>query len=237
MSRTMKALVAVAGAALLATLVLGTALAQTDQGAAAAGTDYRQAFLDRLAAVLGVDRPRLDSAIKQANTDVIDQAEKNGDLSKNQADALRKRVENGEWPGPWGMGHKFGRFGHGRFGHGPFGRGWMKGMDGAGLDAAATALGISRDELLTQLRDGKTLGEIADARGVDRRKVQDALVAAHKQKLDDAVKNGNLTQKQADQMLKWFQGMNVMDMPIGGCATKWYKKSRTSPATGTSTSL
>lgn len=212
MSKKLRILLGLGGAALLIMLLLVPALAQTN-GTGTAGTNYNETFLDRLAGLLGTDRSRLDTAVKQAGNDVITQAENDGTISKERADWMRQRVDKGGWHG-WGKGF----MGPGR--HGPFGHRGMKGIHGAGLDAAANALGITRDQLNAELRDGKTLGEIADARGVDRQKVKDALVADHKQKLDEAVKNGNLTQKQADLMLELFQTKDLLDKPMG-CA--WNK--------------
>jgi hypothetical protein len=73
---------------------------------------------------------------------------------------------------------------------------------GQALAAAAKALGMSKSDLMTQLRSGKSLAAVAKAKGVDVQKVVDALVAEAKQRLADAVKNGRLTQAQADQRLK-----------------------------------
>ena len=78
----------------------------------------------------------------------------------------------------------------------------LAGPDGAGLGAAAKALGMSEGDLLTQLRSGKSLAAVAKAKGVDVQKVVDALVAEAKQRLADGVKSGRLTQAQADQRLK-----------------------------------
>lgn len=231
-----KIIVAAAILALPVMFLVGSALAQTGGTADKTGTDYRQAFKERLAAVLGVDTGRLDAAFKQAGGDVINLAEENGDLTGEQADRMRQRVDKNEWPvwgkGPMGPGHGFGR----HFGRHGFGHGGMKGMGDVGLDAAATALGMTRDDLIAEIKDGKTLGEIADARGVDRDKVQDALIAAHKEKLDEAVKNEDLTQKQADRMLEGFKSVNVLDKPLGRCwgHGKTYGEP---PASGTSTSL
>lgn len=211
--------------AVLAVLLVGAAaLAQTGDGTGRTATDYRQAFLDRLAAILGVDRSRLDGAVRQAGGDVIGQMEQDGVLSAQQADWMRQRIEQGDWPA-WGMGH----WGRHRGWHG----GW-KGIGNAELDAAAGALGITRDELTAQLKDGKTLGEIADARGVDRQKVQDAVVAAYKQRLDQAVQNGDLTQKQADNLLQRFSSLNIMDKPLGRCGWKTGTGSGGATPSGTS---
>jgi hypothetical protein len=61
---------------------------------------------------------------------------------------------------------------------------------------------MTESDLRTQLRSGKSLAAVAKGRGVDVQKVVDALVAEAKQRLADAVKNGRLTQAQADQRLK-----------------------------------
>lgn len=70
---------------------------------------------------------------------------------------------------------------------------------GPGLEAAATALNMSPDDLRAQLRDGKTIADVARAKGVDPQKVIDAMVAAATQHIDQAVKDGKLTAEQAAQ--------------------------------------
>ena len=80
---------------------------------------------------------------------------------------------------------------------GPHGHGGPHG----GLDAAATYLGLSESALQTQLQSGKTLGEIADATaGTSKAGLVAALVADEKSHLAQAVKDGRLTQSQADEM-------------------------------------
>ena len=58
---------------------------------------------------------------------------------------------------------------------GPGGTG--RGHFGAGLDAAAEAIGIESEELRTALRDGSTIAEVAEANDVEVQTVIDALVA------------------------------------------------------------
>jgi hypothetical protein len=88
-----------------------------------------------------------------------------GTITQAQADAITSAVEaarpaDGEGRGP-GMGGRHG---------GPAGRGF-------GLDAAATAIGITSDELKTDLEAGKTIAEVATEKGVDVQTVIDAIVA------------------------------------------------------------
>jgi hypothetical protein len=80
---------------------------------------------------------------------------------------------------------------------GPRGHGGPHG----GFDAAATYLGISESDLMTTLQSGKTLGEVADATaGKSKAGLVAALVADEKSHLAQAVKDGRLTQAQADTM-------------------------------------
>lgn len=65
---------------------------------------------------------------------------------------------------------------------------------------AATALGVSADDLQTQLKAGKTLAQIAQDKGVDVQKVTDALVAEANKRIDQAVTDGKLDATQAAMM-------------------------------------
>ena len=78
--------------------------------------------------------------------------------------------------------------------HGP-------GHGGDDFAAAATYLGLTQAELQTQLQAGKTLGQVAEATsGKSKAGLIAALVAAEKTELAQAVKDGHLTQAQADQI-------------------------------------
>ena len=105
-----------------------------------------------------------------------------GTLTQEQAD---KVIETLKAAGPFG----------GR-GHGP-----GRGVIGQGLEAAASALGVSEDELRTALQDGQTLAQVAESKGVDPQTVIDALVAEAKSHLDEKVAAGDITQEQADSRL------------------------------------
>jgi hypothetical protein len=93
--------------------------------------------------------------------------------------------------------------------------GWGRGFPFFGLrgggstnmfDAVAKALNLTPTQLFEQLHSGKTLDEIAKAQGVDLQAVQDALNAARTQSMKDAinqaVKDGKMTQEQADWLLQ-----------------------------------
>ena len=68
-----------------------------------------------------------------------------------------------------------------------------------GLDTAAETIGISVDDLRAELEDGQTIAEVAEANGVDRQVVVDALVDASNERLDQKVEDGQLTAEEADE--------------------------------------
>jgi hypothetical protein len=74
------------------------------------------------------------------------------------------------------------------------------------LAAAAEALGMTADELSTQLWGGKTLADLADEANVDLQTVRDAVDAACKQATRDAIEqavtDGRLSREQADWLLE-----------------------------------
>jgi polyhydroxyalkanoate synthesis regulator phasin len=74
------------------------------------------------------------------------------------------------------------------------------GMKEDKLGAAAKALGITADELIQDLRDGKSIADVAKAKNVDVSKVIDAIVSDAQSKLDAAVKDGDLTQDEANTL-------------------------------------
>ena len=75
----------------------------------------------------------------------------------------------------------------------------------AAFDAQAKALNLTPTQLFEQLHSGKTLSEIAQAQGVDLATVQEAAktvqVQATKDRIAQAVKDGNMTQDKADWLL------------------------------------
>jgi hypothetical protein len=84
--------------------------------------------------------------------------------------------------------------------HGP---GFGHGHHGGAFAGAEVAkyLGLTQAQLVEQLRAGKSLAEIAAAQGKSVAGLKDAIVAAAKTHLDQAVADGHLTAAQEKQML------------------------------------
>lgn len=111
---------------------------------------------------------------------------------------------------------------------GPFGyggmMGWMYG-DGLGADwhaqmqsVVAKSLGMSVDDLNAQLRQGKTIAQIAQSKEVSLTKLRDDVLAAEQAFVQQAVKDGRLTQAQADAIVQHMSAMaNYWGANGGGC--------------------
>jgi hypothetical protein len=171
----------IAGAVVAAALVGGgaaVAASQLGQG------EEQQAIIDDAAKQLGVEPAQLSDALKGAYKAQVDAAVAAGELTKEQGDALKERIESGELP----------LLGLHRGPHGPHG------LHGK-LDAAATYLGLSEAELHQQLESGKTLAEIATDQGKTVDGLEQALVDAAKKDIAAAVDDGRLTQAQADEII------------------------------------
>jgi predicted DNA-binding protein (UPF0251 family) len=148
-------------------------------------TEESQAVIADAAERLGVDPRDLSEALKQALEDRVDAAVEARRLTRAQGDELKARIAAGDVP--------FGSDGLGRdefFHVGHF----------ADLDAAATYLGLSQDELRSRLFDGKTLAEIAKAQGKTVGGLVKALVKEAEQRIDAAVADGRLTHAQGDEL-------------------------------------
>ena len=96
----------------------------------------------------------------------------------------------------------------------------MPGLRGESLiSVAAEQLGMSQSDLVDELQAGKSIAEIATEKGVDAQTIADAYLAQVKEKLADAVTNGDITQKQSDAMLESMaeQVANQLEAACGGC--------------------
>jgi hypothetical protein len=116
---------------------------------------------------------------------------------------------------------------------GGFGRG---GHGGGDLDAAATVIGVTADELRTALQGGQTLAQVAQGKGIDQATLVSKLVAAEKAEIAADVKAGNLTQAQADSRTADLQSRITAQVtstrPAGGHGRGDGSAPSASPSTG-----
>jgi hypothetical protein len=191
-----------AGALVLGLLAAGiggsVVLAQgpTPQGQSGVKT-LADLFWQALAQKLGTTVDKVKQAETDARKDAITQGVTQGLLTQTQADGMLQRLQNGTLDGPFG----------GRGIGGPFG-GASAAIATAELDAAAKALGMTSADLKTALQT-KTLLALAQEKSLDVTKLRTAIADAEKAAIDQAVKDGTLSQSQADSLKANIKPENI----------------------------
>ncbi len=172
--------VVVAAAAALAAGGGGAAIAATQFDSPGARSD---AIVSDAAKQLGIQPEALSAALKKAEEDQIDADVAAGRLTKERGDALKSAIEAGDLPlAGFGVGPGLGRLGGVGF--------------AIDLDAASSYLGLTQAKLLSSLRDGKSLAEVAADQGKSVDGLVSALEDAVAKQLDARVAAGTLTQDQ-----------------------------------------
>ena len=182
-NRSRRVWIAAVGAGVLSVAGGGAAIAATQ---ASPSADAQAAVIDDAAQQLGVEPSELSAALQKALEARVDAAVAAGRLTEEQGKALKTRF------GPGGRPFLFGGFGFRGF------RGFSHARPFARLDAAYSYLGLTPAELRTQLGSGKTLAEVAKARGKPVEGLINSLIKDAERKLDAAVADGRLTKAQAD---------------------------------------
>jgi polyhydroxyalkanoate synthesis regulator phasin len=184
--------------AALAAVVISVAAVEAAPSPSASPTaskNYAQTFVDKLAGILHLTPAATQDALKQAQLQTVDQMLKDGQITQQQADAMKARINAGQ-----GLGFGFGGR-HGGFGGFKANRALMQSLTTAELNAAAAALHMSTADLQSALKSGKSLSDLETQQKVSDSAVKSAMTNAAKGVLDNAVKAGTITQAQADAIL------------------------------------
>lgn len=148
--------------------------------------------LNAVAKNVGVSNKALRAAVKDALKAQVDQQVKDGVLTEAQGDAIKTKIDSGTvhvGVGPAGMG----------------------GGDLGVLEAASSYLGMTAADIRTALVGGKSLADLATAKGKTAAGLQDAIVANATTQLAAAVAAGDLTDAQRDTILTRLKS-NVADI-------------------------
>lgn len=171
-----------AGVLVLALLVAGIGgTIALAQGPTGTGNTLENLYLSALAQKLGTTVDKLQQAMTDARKDAASQAVKQGLITQAQADQMLQRE---------------------------FGQDVQAAIATARLNAAAKALGMTTTDLTTALQT-KTLLTIANEKKVDVTVLRTAIADAEKAAIDQAVKDGKLTQAQADTMKANIKPENI----------------------------
>jgi hypothetical protein len=191
MKRRMRIALALAAAGLVGGGAVAVAQGQGDDPAA-----EQEAFLEDAASRLGVEPGELESALEEAAVARVDAALESGRLTEEQATELKERIRSGQIGLP-GLGFRGGPLGFG----GRDEHGLMHAGPGL-LEPAAAYLGLEEAALRDRLSEGESLAEIAEAEGKTVDGLVDALVAAARERLDQALDDGRLDEAELDEILE-----------------------------------
>jgi hypothetical protein len=182
----------VATVAATSTPLLAAAPSPSPSASPGTGQAYCDRFTGHVASNLGKTPAQVQKAISDAIGQTLNDAVKNGDLTQQQADAIKSKLGGQPCTGV-GIGRRGGIIG-------PLPR-----AAAVGLDEIAKALGISTSELQQDLRSGKTVKDVAASKGMDEAAFRSKLASVAKADLDQQVKAGKITQKQEDAALQRIQ--------------------------------
>jgi polyhydroxyalkanoate synthesis regulator phasin len=129
--------------------------------------------------------PVAEAETDSSPTSLLDDLVEEGVITADQADIIRERFE--EARAERGQRHFRG----------------LRGVDDA--DVVTELLGLSEDEIREALRDGQTLAELAEARGVSEETLVDALVDEAAEHLEEHVAVGDLTEEEAAERLEHLE--------------------------------
>lgn len=173
----------IGGATLAVAATGGAAYAATQSDATG-----QQAFIGDVAKRLNVSPAQLTAAVKAALIDRINADVKAGRLTQAEANKIEQAInQNARLPFLFAPGaHRFLE---------------VRGKGLGVFHAAATYLGVTNAQLLSELRSGKSLAQIAKARGKSVSGLEQAIMTSEKTRLNRAVSKGRITKAQEQQLL------------------------------------
>lgn len=206
---------AVFAAPLLASAKTATTPAATPTANTAQQDQYCQQFQQDLAKRLNVSVDTLNQARQGAYEDVLAQLVKDGKLTQAQADKIKQRIESNKACRGFHAKHLENNVRH------HFLREHRQDL----INLLATDLKLTPDQLTSQLKDGKTLNQIAKAQGVTTAQLKTDIINAVNTILDKAGSTGDLTQSQVSTFKQFFQKHpGVLDRLVNHSFKKTDKK-------------
>ena len=183
-----------------AIVAVAAAVAALGLGASSVAAANPPSLVDDVAARLGISPDKLRAAFRDALQARVDAAVKAGKLTPEQAAKLKQRIANAK-----GLGRLAFRRAIRQHSGVPFFPGIRVRAHAPGV--IAKYIGITPQELRTELRSGKSLAQIATAHGKTEDGLVNAMLAPLKTRLDKAVQDKRLTQARADEILTRITGV------------------------------
>jgi hypothetical protein len=162
-----------------------------------------QMVKDAIASIKGdLTTDEIQQKMKEAFTSAIDQALAEGAISQDEADQMLAQIEQ---PGEGPM-VAFG--GRGMRGDFPFGDREAGIFQEYMEPALAEALGVSLEELQSMKVEGLNLKDYAEEQGLTDEELHNLMVEVYTNAINAALKDGAITQEQADRLLEAIQNFD-----------------------------
>ncbi|MDE3095416.1 MAG: hypothetical protein KGK07_05360 [Chloroflexota bacterium] len=156
------------------------------------GQQAVQAFVDKVAANLNVSPQQLTTAVKDAALQTVDQQVAAGKLTQAQGDKIKAAINNGKYPE---LARLFARREERR----ERGVQWLRRQI---VVSSAKAIGIEPKALVTDLKDGQSIADVAAAHNVALNTVKTQITGDVQAKLNTLVQDKKITQARADAVMK-----------------------------------
>jgi AraC-like DNA-binding protein len=153
-------------------------------------------YLQNLASKLNVSVSTLEQGQTSAREAVISQLVKDGKLTQAQANTLEQRITSHQACTGKKTGMQFNHFVVGQF---------LKNYGAPMENTVAQGLHLSSSQLVSELKSGKSLHQIATAQNVSETQLKTIVTNALKSALQQAVTSGTLTQTQSNSISQYMQ--------------------------------
>jgi predicted DNA-binding protein YlxM (UPF0122 family) len=145
-----------------------------------------------IASAQGVDEQKVFDLLVSQSSQRLDKAVQTGKLTQDKADSFKAKLADQ-------MKKRVEQKGFGQI-HKGFKGDQNHKFKGGSFKDLASVLGVNQQDILTQLKAGQSLAEIASSHNIAEQTLIDQLVKDSTQKIDQAVQTGKLTQAKANQM-------------------------------------
>jgi polyhydroxyalkanoate synthesis regulator phasin len=189
MSSRSKVILGVVAAVVLGLgVATGTVLAQSGSGQESPEPGALcDRFVEGVASQLGVTAADVDAAFRGAKLDMVDEAVASGKITAEQAAQLKARIE--EAGACW---RPLVRPAQAR----------LALAKGLVVHAAAETLDMTPRELIAELRDCKSMADVAAEQGMSSDDLKTGILTDVEKHLDQAVARGRITEERADEALQ-----------------------------------
>ncbi len=170
---------------ILAGVLAGAAFADSTQAYQFKDGALYDSFVAKLAANLGLEQDKVSTGLEDTKKQMLDEAVQQGKLTREQAD----KIAAGK--GMCLRGLDFGQDREPIFNDRVF-----------KTDGLAGILGMTDEQLKTELQSGKKIDQIVSEHGLTMEQFKQKMIESRKEAIAKLVTDGKITQEQADRMLQ-----------------------------------